>query len=223
MGEPLARLGDIKSELGICSHDFDKQLRRLLLAASDAICAYVGYDLSYQVRTGEIHKADGAITLVTKNAPLLSVQEIRFRDDPIDNTNDAEYIIANAKGGIIQFCRAKCYSSTRRPGIANRPMRGDEQYLYEVDYTSGYVTAEQEAKSGGALVRTLPFDIEQAAIDWVSYAFGTRGSVGDIKSEKIGDASVSYGTSGSTGLIGKSGLPTKTESKLRKYKRTCVV
>ena len=110
----------------------------------------------------------------------------------------------------------------RRWGIAGDLQPGTEPPDLLITYSGGFVTPEQ-ADIGGAFVGqtvTLPDDLEQASIELAAHVYQTPiGFVaGEVASEKLGDAQITYRDDVGGGMIDRA-IPAPIRAKLAGYKR----
>lgn len=114
--------------------------------------------------------------VVTKYAPISSINEIRIDGDVVDAE---DYEIEYGEVGFIRFKDGAWPHTSWSAGRSIIPYDYQAEFLYEIDYAGG---------------QPLQADVKQAIIDSVVAAYSRRGMDPTIKSIKVGDASTSFGS-----------------------------
>jgi hypothetical protein len=189
----LTTVSALEAEMGLASGSTGTTLallERAINAASQAIASAVGRELHYAER---VERAAGHATprLLLGVMPLRAVSLVEYLgvDDAEELAAD-DYEIEDASAGVLRRLDAVWSWTGRVTSIDGDPQGGSEQLLYRVTYTGGWITPEQE---GGALVRDLPYDIEDAALRLSALLYRSRGRDESVKSRKLMSASVTYG------------------------------
>lgn len=202
----LTDLASVKTELGITSSTYDAELEDLIRAASKAIETFCRRPLARATVTDERHRAIGGVELYLKRRPVVSVTSITLDGTTVEADN---FALADADSGLVYFYTPLVVQAPRRRGVVQDYALRYAEPDYKATYVGGWVTRQQATDAVGT--RDLPYDIERACIRLVSYFWGTKGAVGEIAAEKIGDASVSYANSSSS-------LPTHVTTLLTRYR-----
>lgn len=222
----LTTLATLKDAIGIAqtSTDRDDALRRMINVATALITKWTSRTFHRQAFTDERYTWRGGPRLVLNRAPLLTLTSVAVRDavavldSSLFQVEDTDAAIVFVRASLPTFGRA-------RYGIAQDLQPGTEPPDLLVTYEGGYVTPEQ-ADTGGAFVGetvTLPDDVEQAAIELAAHLFASPVgfAAGEVQSEMLGDASVSYRPD--TGTDGDKVIPPFIRAKLTGYKAIVIV
>jgi len=204
----LTTLQAVKDELGISGTGDDAYLERQIERYSSLLSEAT--NRNFHSVTGHTEKTESWNTTtieVTDHLPLSSISEIKINGDVVDSS---AYEIEDSGAGIIRNIDSTWESSivaTRRIETTNRYAES----TVEVTYSGGYVTPEQSG------TRDLPYSIEGAIIDAVTYKYRERGKHPGITSESLGDASVSY-SSPDTESVGGMDVPVSFADITKRYK-----
>lgn len=223
----LTTLDELKGELGIALIDttYDSRLGRLINVASSVICKYLSRELARAEVLDERHAVDGGIELVINRPPLNEITEITL-EDATDAFAVDSYLVKHAGAGVIYFRSGLPRYGFRRPGIAGDLQPGTESPDLLVSYDGGYITPAQAEEVGGTYEGedvTLPPEIEQACLQLAALYYETPvGSPGEVQSEAIGDASITYRAAPSGDDDGL-GIPNSVRGLINKYKRVFVI
>ncbi len=218
--DALTTLSAAKEELGIPADDVsqDQRIKRLINAATSAIGKYCDRDFARATITAETHPMAGGLRVVFKRTPIVSIVSVTANAAVIPSTS---YLLENADAGIVFFPAGLPEYGTRRRGIAQDIQPGTHSPLLSLAYVGGYVTAQQ-ARVGGELAGedvTLPDEIETACLDLVGYYKAQRGQIGEIQSESVGDASVTYRADPGAASESNIGIPAHIRGRLNPYRR----
>lgn len=192
----LIELDHLKDELSISGSGEDDKLSRIINSASQQIEKYIGRILYYEADIVEKSAGFGTSFLLTKRTPLHSISSITYDGDTVDSDN---YEI-HGDGGSGQIYRKSGWNWTAQ-SIASPsydPLPGTEQKLYQITYTAGWITAKQETDAVGT--RTLPYDIEDAALLLSISRYRNLGSSMGIQSESLLGGKVRYFDSANRGM-----------------------
>ena len=220
----LTTLATLKDALGITVSTYDDKLKRAINVATGLITRWCGRSFHRESFTDERYPWKGGVRLVLKRAPILTLTSIEFYQSttPLDSTL---WEIEDATAGIV-YLRATIPTFARtRWGIAQDGQPGTEPPDMLVTYEAGYVTPEQ-ADTGGAFdgqTVTLPDEIEQAAIELAAHIYSTPVGFagGEVQSETLGDASISYRAD--EGTNADKAIPPYIRSKLSPFKAVVIV
>lgn len=201
----------VATEIGVTAGD--ARLPRLVSAASDAIARYLSRRLHYGAAITEKVPAFGRPRLLLDVTPIVSVASVTLSD----GTVVTDFTRENDEAGFLY--RRACWASTglSRGGLPpqNDLAPGTEEPSITVVYAGGWVTPAQAAAPTSPPTRTLPYDLEEAAIQTVSGLYRGNGRDPSVASEGLGDYSVSY-----RGEISPAGIiPPNIIGLLEKYRR----
>lgn len=212
----LVELATVKEALGGPTGD-DAYLTRLIEAASDAIRAFTGRILSRQVYV-ETVRAHGGPYLKVTETPVVDVDSIVVEGATVAA---ADYSIEHAEAGLL-FNASGWQDTALRSGSWNLggsiQNPGWEEPIYAVTYTAGYLLP-------GEVGRTLPRDIEQAAVETVRqwYASGpglvSSAGSGAVKRKTVDDLTLEYDVGAGAQFTGARALPPVAIALLRPYRR----
>ena len=186
----LTTVEAVESELGISSGSADAILGRYINEFSDLFESETGRPWHRDDSYTEAVKSVGDTQIQVSRRPIHSIGTISVKGDTVDGP---DYAIEDADAGIIRFDDG-FWEST---GVAIRRVKRHTRYFEQrvnVTYDGGYVTPEQAPFGSDSDPRDLPFDIERAIITCVVSAYRQQGKPGNIESESIGSASVSFTT-----------------------------
>lgn len=172
----LADLATLKAELGITNGDSDALLNRALDAASARIVSYTGREFAKETLI-ETLPGSGSFTLMLTRTPVLSITGITADGVTV---SASDYVLKDAGAGLVFSKYSWLNTSGSYSGISRIPNSGAAQDLYAVTYQAGYALPGEGS-------RTLPFDIEQAALMLATGFYQSRQRQVGVKSEDIKD------------------------------------
>lgn len=184
----LTTLDTVKEELDITSTDYDGRLTRYIKEASAQVESFCGRSFEYQEGIVESIPARGGRNIVLSRRPVTNLISITFAGQTVDPD---EYKL-DSETGLVFRAYGWPWDATLRTKVVGDKVAGTESSELEATYDGGYVTPQQVADDD-SLTRTLPYDLEGWVIALVSLRETSRGVNPSIVSEKLGDASVSYG------------------------------
>jgi hypothetical protein len=186
----LTTVQAVKDLLRTTSTADDTLLDALVSRASGAIELYLGRPLLRQHYSETVPGFGGQNIMVTVR-PIIHVDAV-FPSTGAASLGTSEYIV-DAEAGLI----------SRNPGgwpwsagidwtLEGSILPGSERPIYQVDYEAGYIFPGTSDEP-----RTLPYPIEQAALDIIQdwYLFSRRDPT--IESKRVGDLAITYKTGGS--------------------------
>lgn len=201
----LTTIAAIEEALGLTAGAQDDKVKRLINVASDAIAGYCNRAFQKDTVTDEKHIGTGGKILILDRWPLVSITSISYDGTDLSS---AEYEIYDADvGQVYHKTGVWQWTAPAINNIAGDPYPGDERKLYAATYVGGYVLPND----GGE--RTLPYDLEQAAIDYTVWRWHQLGQDMSIQSEKYSRYSVTYGE------VDDSGIPAAIRAVVDKYRR----
>lgn len=179
----LVTLDDTKTFLGITNNTQDEKLKMLINMATDYIESQTGRRFVSTVHTNEEFDGSGTFNL-TLNHPIVSFTQLQVNSnfDNSDNwqtVDSSEYWIDNETGIITKISSFSDFDEENENGEALSDLgfqRGKNKY--RATYTSGY--------------STVPYDLQFACMTIVGNLLNSGATGGAIKSESLGDHSVTY-------------------------------
>lgn len=189
----------VKAELGISGASLDAVIERLINAASEEIERVAGGRHFERVTNQQdMVELRGSTKLVLPRAPIVSISaiaELDIQGNVSTTYASTGYRVDDSLTGIVE--RPEGWESTAQLawGVRGHLLPGSERPSIRVTYTAGWITPWQADANypGGAVgTRDLPYPLEQACIEAASHLYARRGGSSAIKSEKLGDASVTY-------------------------------
>ena len=155
----LCTLGQLKTYLEIPAEEerFDDSLTLIIKKTSAQIENYLGYPLSRQENTEEVHSVNNEQLILLDCQPIQSVENVRIGGVEID---DYKLIPKYSKVGMLYRGIGWCGGYYTR-GMTYDVVSG--VYEIEIDYTSGwYLPGDEDYTEGSA--DSLPFDILSACL-----------------------------------------------------------
>ena len=153
-------------------------VERQINIASDAIRRFCNRPLAHAVVTDERYRALGGNRLILKRRPVLSIESITIGGSTISSSG---YYIENADAGIVWFNSALAVVEATPDGsMAQDGLPGSGEADVLVSYTGGWITEAQVAAAAAetparVIVRTLPYELEDAAIKTFASLWHRRG------------------------------------------------
>lgn len=200
----LTTLQAVKCSMGITATDRDDALLSIIQATSDFACRYCGRQFAFQkIREGLPGK--GVPELLLSLTPIVEVESLFHRDSEMAVSS---WSVIDDQAGIIQTTNGFHGSYFGTPFTIDDFPSSFAKEVYFATYEGGYVLPGWDEATYGP--RTLPYDLERAIIETVSFQHktsassgGTTGIVWDgvMQSYKIGDTSVSWGNKSSAQLM----------------------
>jgi hypothetical protein len=193
VSEPLTTIAAVKGGRGLntSSSDDDDALEDWIKTVSSMLRSAIGRPLHRVDDHTEHVGSNGTPALwVETHLPVVSISEITHDGDVVD-TDD--YELTDADLGRIGRTNDDLWRDTRyRGGIGHgrahpRPPQRD----YAVTYDGGWVTPYQ-VDQGDYPERTMPYDVEQAIIDYCVMQLRSQGRDPNLVSETIESTSYKY-------------------------------
>jgi len=186
----LTTVSTVQDELGISGST--STLERYIRQASDLFRRLTGR--KWYEETEYVEKVAGynlKRLMVFDHLPIDQIREIELKtDDTYDTVDSSEYEIEDAESGFIRkiaggWRLTESYYNNIEPTGTSENIKN-----YRVTYDGGYVTPEDANLNNKT--RDLPYDIEDAVIDFVTSKFVKKGSGSAVDSESIMSASIDY-------------------------------
>jgi hypothetical protein len=205
----LTTLKRVNRELGYSTgsdNERDLLIRDYIEVATDLFTKMSGIRFHKHTVTEKVGQPASERRLIVSEAlPILSVTSIKLDGELIDAS---EYEVERASLGWIRR-KGSSWDSTTKHNWGVKPYPQQNELLYEVVYLGGYATPHQ-VNEGTESTRTLPHDVEQAVVDYVSFKLNQRHTDSTVKSQSTGDWSVTY----RDGVV----MPTTFEDTIKRYK-----
>jgi hypothetical protein len=207
----LTLAATLAGELGVDAAD--SRLPRLIAAASDACRQHMGRSrVHYSSAYTENVAGFGRRRLVLELTPLITITSVTGPDGT--TVPSTEYSIDDPEAGLL--LRDVLWPNTAlvRGGLLYKDLDpGTEKKSIAVVYVGGWVTPAQFASGGWpGPARSLPYDVEQAAIVVATAMYRGGGADPRVQSESLGDYSVTYWQGG-------AGIPEQAQALLGPYTR----
>lgn len=184
------------AELGCEASDL--RLPRLIGVASGAILrALRRTRLHYGAAIVEKVAGYGRPRLVLEVTPIVNVTSVVLPDGSTLTLANGDFVIEDADAGFLYRSAGWPFTGFGRGGLppANEPAPGSPTGLISVTYAGGWQTPAM----GGT--QTLPFDLEQAALQLVTNLYRGGGQADNISQESLGDYSVTYADRARVGAL----------------------
>ncbi len=185
----LVTLNDFKTFLGITDNTKDELLKMLINFSSDYIETETGRTFKSTSYTNEEYDGTGTEELRLKNFPILSFTKLEVNNnyDNSDSWDSWSEINANnywvdKENGIIT--RTNDFLDFEE-GMNN------EEALSEIRFYKGKFKYRATYVAG---FDTIPYDIQFACMILAEEMYKNRGNTNGIRSESLGDHSITYKT-----------------------------
>lgn len=201
----LTTLEEVRGDLGLTvDATQDGILRRMINAVSQEGSKLAGRLFHYEAGATEDLRRTSGVLLHVRRTPIVSLTKIETinLDGDLTEVDSASYRVDQADQGRIVSPSGWGFSGSFAAAAgAPRPIAGTEVRDTRVTFDGGWITPAQEAEVPTVGVRTLPYDLEEATLAAVKSLWGRRTDTMGVKSEKIGDAAVSYDLESVGGLL----------------------
>lgn len=200
-GAALTTLARLKGELGISDTASDDALEGVIEDISELIASLCQRQLHHDAAHVEVVPGRGTLRLGVSRTPLVSIGSIELVEDggTTSTIPSTQYAIDDAPAGLIRAESGAAWAFTGAwAGIRPRPVHGTAQRRWRVTYAGGYVTPAQVA---GALVRTLPRDLERLCLDACAAQWRARGADPSVVGERLMSWSATYAKGASGAAI----------------------
>jgi len=153
-------------------------------AVSNYIEKYCDRKFKSQTYTDEPYTGTGRQKLVLKQWPITDLASVKMSGTLL-NVPDYSMSDEDALRGELYAPNGWSWDGAL-VGLVGEPLAPYRPY--QITYTAGYVFPQDATTE---VPRTLPYDLEEACVELVSVKLTTRG-IENVKSEHLGDASMSY-------------------------------
>ena len=163
------------------------------------VASYLGGPIHYREGVEEFPACHGGQFLFLRNGQVTEITSIEIDGVLVDPSN---YRLDSAGYGRIVARNGFRFPFTGSGsgGVDSTPYQAAADGRIRVVFNAGWVTPGQAAIAPNP-PRTLPMDIEQAAIELITTLYRAKGADSRIASYSLGDSSVSY-TTDAGGAIG---------------------
>lgn len=184
----------VKDYYTITDGDSDAKIERGIKYVSDFIRRVTGRKFAEETVL-ETVRGFGNTQLMLLRYPVTDIQSISLRGELI-----TDYELSDPEVGILYRRRGWEWSVQNVNGVGLNPIPNSEDFIYSATYTGGYCMP-----CANGCTRTLPYDIEQAAIELIGmYLDSTPLNISQIK---VGDYTTTY----------RAGIPETISAVLKNY------
>ena len=222
----LTTLGRLQAELrnttAVKSADAVAQLTATILEVSYDIARRCNRDFFYV--SNFVEQVSGYATpylTVKRHTPIDISKTVTVTSD-VGSYDTSAYTITPQMarlGRIFSKLGGWSWSATFLSNIGQDPFTSYEDPYYRVTYSGGYVTPQQALDNPNDPtlgVRTLPYDLERACLDWCIARWTMRGQNPLLKSERL--MSYSYQLDTAAVTTGATGVPS-VDAAIARYQR----
>ncbi len=187
-------LDAVKTYFNINDNSQDAKINQGIKYASDLIRRYTGRLFAEETLI-ETVRGYGTNYLSLQRYPITNIAAIMQEGEVI-----TDYEISDPNAGLLFRKVGWDWSAASFNGISADPVPNSEAYIYSVQYTGGYCMP-----CAVGCTRTLPYDIEQAAIELIGMYMDTTPL--NVSQIKVGDYSTTY----------RAGIPASITGVLNQY------
>lgn len=216
MDSDLTLAATVATELGVDASS--PRLPRLVSAASEACRRFMRRpSVHYRPALSEVVASRGTQRLVLGLTPVLSVTSVTLEDGTV--VDAADYLVEDADAGLLYRRAGWAFTGVVRAGLLySDQLPGSAMPSITVLYVGGWVTPAQATSVAWAgPARSLPFDVEEAAVQTAVTMYHRGGQDTGVASEGLGDYSVSYRAPNVVGVVNP--LPDSAQALLASYVR----
>lgn len=190
-----------------------ERLPLFITAVSESLAAYCRYPLHRRVGVVESAVGQGGMYLWLRSGAIRQVTSVEVRGQA---RAPSSYAIESAmQGRLVARGEPWPFTGTWTTGVAPTPLNAQDTGEVLVTFDAGWVTPGQHA-ADASLPVDLPASIQLAAQQCLAAFVHVDGQPGDLASESIGAASVSY-------LTGPNGermaIPATARQLLARYRK----
>lgn len=171
----------LRGDLEINSTQYDHVLDACIEEASDWVVSWTGREFAKE-RVVETLPAFGGFRMLLSRRPIIDIHGVTLRGTTVSTTT---FDVEDYDGGIL--FRDRGWNTTQLIGFTITPVpTGSGKRSWSFDYTAGYVLPT--TAPGSTETRTLPHDVERAALVMARNYFLGRGDNLEIERRQVGDA-----------------------------------
>ena len=180
----LVSLDNTKTFLNVSNNTQDEKIKMLINMATDYIESQTGRRFTSTVHTNETFDGTGTRQLNLKSFPLVSFTKLEINNTANNSdswtTIDSDNYWVDLETGIV----------TKTSSFTDFSDTGDEEVLSDTPFQRGKSKYRSTYTSGYSIV---PYDLQFATMTIVGQLMASSaGGGGSIKSESLGDHSVTY-------------------------------
>ena len=192
--ERLTKVSDALEALRLTDEGETAYVERLIDRASSRIVTYLGRPLALQTYRALV-PAYGNTALRLPRYPIVGVSFVMDGSDTTGTALTATDYRVDAQDGHLNRDLGWAWSKQYRAGeLTTDPVPGGEERQWLVEFSAGYRLAAGTSTGhyNTATGVTLPADIQDACLELVKERYLARTRSGDVQSESVGEASVTY-------------------------------
>jgi hypothetical protein len=220
--EALVNVQDVKEALGLTDNVDETLLTRFIDRASARIASYCGRAFTVQ-RYEAILPGHGCQVLQLPSYPVRTIFSVHETTDTGVTALSATEYRLDTQTGQLQRTEGWPWTGVRRVDLTMDPEVDSEVPTFRVEYSAGFSLGKDSGSTWDGTTstgRTLPLDLEEAAIGLVRRAWLARERDPSVVSEKVGDLSLTYQqpSSSVSGMAQRSGFPADIADLLDPYR-----
>lgn len=185
----LTTIAAVQAELGI--EDGTTRIERLINVAVDRITRYCGRTFHYEAARVDVLPGYGGPILYLPKGPVLEVASVSYDGSTLNTDDYAIHTRSDSAFAALYRSSGWTWTAPTVQGPEASPFPGGERNLWTITHECGFVTPGQVTAGPPALVRSLPYDLEQAAVllaaSWYPLARDLR-----VTSERLLSWSATY-------------------------------
>lgn len=207
----LTTLTRVKTELGISGSGEDSYLEGLIDSVSGRIASFCNRTFQYGEDIEETVPGYAWTALLLSRCPIVEIDSIVLDGSTVSADS---YKIKSANAGIVYNETGWAWTALSGGSVAGDRLAGTEDPLYVITYTGGYVTPQQAADDV-TLTRNLPYDLEDACVEWITVRYLRKGADPRLQGERLLSWSAQYSVTAQQ----STEMPESIAAVLRRYKR----
>lgn len=212
----LTNVATMESILGLASGSADAVLQRCINQASAIAESYAGREF-YRGTVTEKHPGQAGPIIVLRRPPVNSITSVTYVGGTAEGSSTYEIHDANL-GGLYRVSGNWVGEDWTYRDSSRTPFLGQGRLVWTIVYDGGWYTPKQD--DDGAGTRTLPYDIEAAAIQIATAIYRAEGRDPTLRAESLMEASQTYGaTSGVGSADWLDSVVPGAAATLRRYRR----
>ena len=206
----LTTAAAVRAELGLPASQDENLFEQLLDQASAAIVRHCRREFVRET-VREALPGFGDIYLQLTRTPVVSITSVLQDSSPI---TDFDLEKSDLEAGLLYRRVGWTWTAQRWGGLSNDPIAGQEEPAFVVTYPAGYICPLTPD------TRTLPFDVEKAAIETVKSWYQGRQRDPMVTMEGVDGMQLSYADSaGRFGVGDPMGIPPSAVGLLAPWRR----
>lgn len=208
-----------KSVLGVTASSTgeDEEVENLIRGVTDEVASFIGYWPFRQVYSETI-RSYGNLRLMTARTPIRGLSGVFLGNALV---LPSSYEIEDAEAGFIHREQGWPWSAGTQWDLSAHIVAHSELPRFQLIYEAGWVRTNNELSGLGWLSnrggRTLPWQIEEAALELIQDRYDARSVGRTVKSRTIGDFSITYADRPDSHQTGE--MPTRVLGALNTFRR----